>query len=221
MAKFKTSAIPVLSDAASEFDSDATQNQIAGIQEPGSVTLSSIITSIMAVVSGAVQILIDPFKSTGTGKQGRIVAAVSATALGTTLAGLTGFKKATLTPMSGQSGRVLAFELTSNTVGFDATTLGAITDIVAPASPKFNVGSLATKIAQVLPTEGSKKYAIAIDQENGEVEVYEYTAGDPATTAQTAHSEDGRITVDLDMTPAPDAPSSPDTSLPFEGGEIA
>lgn len=129
------------------------------------------------------------------------------------------FKKLSLEPNGGQTGRSLTFHSEGTTGNLVSATLTAIAARLQPVAPKFTIESLVSMIASEIPSDSTQKFFVVINQEQAKVYVYAVDAGTEVPEEVTDLFDNsgtvGKIVVALaDPTEDNVAP------LAFEGGAV-
>lgn len=185
----------------------AQQNEIKGQAEQSSMSFGAIVGKILAAATAAVQIVIDTLGRKVTvdcGGPTGLLAASAAWSQAETII---------LTPVAGQTGRSLQFEVTSaSTPGSPlALAAGSVVDAVRPS---MTVESLVSKITSAAP-EGVTP-VILVDQDSGVVKVYRSSNGASTTARIDSRSLEGAFTARVSLS-EPTVAGEP-APLKFEGG---
>lgn len=170
-----TNGIPTIigtPPTSGDFGTRSTQQELLQLSGPAQVSVSALVSSMLAIASGAQIIYIDTTArkvSSGNASAVRddVVSDASTTA---------NSQQMKLRPVPGQSGRSLEWEVTGTTSGsFHSATKAAIEALLSPVTPTYTVAQLVEKICKALPENCNCR--IMIDQENGEVFVWQQPDG--------------------------------------------
>jgi len=215
---FKTSAVPTVSFKSGEFNNDEFANSVREISPPGGVSISSIINKALSKGTDAAQVIV-----LLNGQKILVAAHENVKPIGN-IAESAGLKTMTIAPVSGQEGRVLAFEQSgAETAGFNADIKATVLELINATRPKYNVASLVQNIAAKIPTlPANTRLAISIDQDNGNVKIQTYsdTQGELNAVSTVEEADSHGAIIALPVTEIVETPTSGDNSLPFEGGAV-
>lgn len=214
----RLSGIPVIRVAGNGGPLDNTEGRNALLNAPDTTsnTLSGIVAAFFAKCANACHVWIETARSRVTGGEG----SNGLTQLHNYAQGVSGVKKIVLKPVPGQTGTQLEWDVLENVSDlsdYHTESKEAITALVAPATPTYNVSALCQRIVASLPR--GKNAIVAVNQHYGTVTIFQKSDGTmPATELCT----DAEITaykgtvVELTGAVTPDAPAA----LKFEGGTV-
>lgn len=180
--------------------------EINGQPEQSSMSFGSIVAKLMAFASAALQLVVDTAS--------RRVHVDESAANGALATAAANGEKIVLTPVAGQTGRSLAWEVTSGSAGLATALAVAAKGVVDPVRPSMSVESLLSKLVSAAP-EGVKP-VVHIDQATGVVNLYAPADGAAVTAALNGAAKTGTHKGYLDIT-EPTVAGEP-APLKFEGG---